>query len=237
MLLQNARSDDAEPRYYSSLVGMEVEKARRGEGLSKIFVAIWLRICLKTGCYPRAAVMNKPLIAYVLMSFNFLPQNGGSKVELIRLKNDGSKMRDSGEDEGDYNPQFALRPSSAKSLRGLFSHRTLRTQNIAILDNLPANLPRGASRGNRTVIYLKTRFEHPISIAERAVEYIPPPSLQSDIGSQTFEVSAQRHLLDRQLHSVLKTNDGKGTVATGQLDFFSNSTMLECAFLSHVGKF
>ena len=41
-----------------SLVGMEMNKARRGNGLSTVFIAIWLRICLETGTYPRAAVMS-----------------------------------------------------------------------------------------------------------------------------------------------------------------------------------
>jgi pentatricopeptide repeat protein len=69
-------NESNKPIYHSSLVGMEVNKARRGEGLSKIFVAIWLHICLRTNTYPRAAIMNKPLISRALMDFNFVPQIG-----------------------------------------------------------------------------------------------------------------------------------------------------------------
>ena len=113
------KEDQSEPIYYSSLVGMEVNKQRRGEGLSKVFVAIWLRLCLDTHTYPRAAVMNKPLIAHVLMKFGFLPQNGGSRVELIRLNSSTDNILNG--DKDGYSPKFALYSTSAKSLQGLFS--------------------------------------------------------------------------------------------------------------------
>jgi hypothetical protein len=122
ILLKNTciekKNNQPEIHYYSSLVGMEVNKTRRGEGLSKVFVAIWLYLCIETNTYMRAAVMNKPLIAHVLMGFNFMPQNGGSRVELIRLKNRNTVI---GKREDGYNPNFALHSPSAKSLQGLFS--------------------------------------------------------------------------------------------------------------------
>ena len=229
---------------------MEVNKARRGEGLSKIFVAIWLRICLETNAYPRAAVMNKPLIAYVLMGFDFVPQNGGSRVELIRLEKDDISIE---KNEDGYNPQFALYSPSAKSLQGLFSERVLRQQNIAILDHPPSSI----SREKGTTIYLKTKFEHPIAIMENAVEYNPPPLLQNekrldieglqngdgmplcvDQPPEQKQKTEARKLLDRQIHTVLKTNNVKDTIATGtvQLEFFTNSILLKRAFLSYVGN-
>jgi len=245
ILLKNNNLDEnriqVEQRYCSSLVGMEVSKARRGEGFSKAFIAIWLRICLETDSYPRAAVMNKPLIAYVLMGFNFVPQNGGSRVELIRLnENDVSIDRN----EDGYDPQFALYSPSAKSLQGLFSQRVLRTQNIAILDHLPSSI----SQEKRTAIYLKTRFEHPIAILERAVEYNPPSLLKSEntviavegcrgqLPEQTQntkekQTHVQRKLLDDQIHTVLKTGNVEGESKSGYLEFFSNSTLLMQAFL------
>jgi len=246
MLLRNVFSRRTEKHenhqktlYYSSLVGMEVTKSRRGEGLSKIFVAIWLHICLKTNTYPRAAVMNKSLISFVLKDFNFVPQNGGSCVGLIRLKNDNNIGR-----EGDgYKPQMMLYSPSAKSLQGLFSQRALRLQNIAIFDHPPS--PNSGQGG--AVVYVKTGFEHPIAISENAVEYTPPLSKeckncdgvpfdlchQSEqrLQKETRQSSVQRNILAGQIDSILKTNV-EDTTASGNLEYFANVTALKGAFLS-----
>ncbi|KAL3817088.1 hypothetical protein ACHAXA_009919 [Cyclostephanos tholiformis] len=251
ILLRNASSRrpgkserQLEPIYHSSLVGMEVNKTRRGEGLSKIFVAIWLHICLKINTYPRAAIINKPLISCVLMGFKFMPQNGGSRVGLIRLK-DNSIEKDNDENT----PQFGLYSPSAKSLQGLFSQRYLRMQNIAILDHPPSP----ASGQSGTIIYVKTGFEHPIAIFENAVEYSPPHSFANDdklfvdertlceivpVGlyqqneqkqqTSTSQSIIQRKLLADQIDSILKTN----VPANGNLEYFANVSSLEGAFLS-----
>lgn len=226
-----------QPLHFSSLVGMEVNKERRGLGLSKVFVALWLRMCLNTNTYPRAAVMNKPLISRVLMGFNFVPQNGGSRVELIRLNNSSNNVKC---DLGiDYNPQFALYSPSAKSLKGLFSQRALRLQNIAILNHPPSpNL-----RQNVSIIYVKSEFEHPIAILENAVHYNPPSSLSDDNipfvavleeqrhRSATGQCEIQRDKLSTQINEILKTN-ADGSSGLGNLEFFSNSVSLKVAFLS-----
>lgn len=257
MLLRNTSSlqphnkdqdQSSEPLRYSSLVGMEVNKTKRGEGLSKVFVAIWLCMCLETNTYPRAAVMNKPLIAHVLMGFNFVPQAGGSCVELIRLKKNDNNVI-----EKTSNPKFALYSPSAKSLQGLFSQRVLRKQGIAILDCPPS--PESRKRG--TDIYLKTRFEHPIAILENAVVYNPPLSLKReerfDISAKTTlsekedkkdcaavsqgliqqlkesqakkyytQSSTQRKLLAQKIKSILNTNDsGENGTTSGHLQFFN----------------
>jgi pentatricopeptide repeat protein len=218
-----------------SLVGMEVNKERRGEGLSKVFVAMWLRICLDTNTYPRAAVMNKPLISLVLMGFNFVPQNGGSRVELIRLHS-GSNIENG---DSDYNPHFALYSPSAKSLKGLFSQRALRLQNIAILDHPPSP----PSRKNASIVYVKSEFEHPIAILENAVQYNPPSSLLDDNiflfkdmeehkqHSASRPCERQRNALSTQINGILKTNI-EGSFESGNLEFFSDITSLKVAFLS-----
>ena len=240
ILLKNTCSNNIDENE-SSLVGMEVSKARRGKGLSKVFIAIWLRICLETGTYPRAAVMNKPLIAYVLMGFNFVPQKGGSCVELIRLNDNDTKIN---KDEDECGPKFALYSPSAKSLQGLFSRRVLNTQNIVILDSLPPSI----SMKQRTTIYLKTKFEHPIAIMEHAVEHNTSSFVKGKrslidskgCGDQLQnhkqrtkggDPNPQRKLLDKQIHHVLKTDNAKGTMKNGCLEFFSNNTSLKHAFL------
>jgi hypothetical protein len=249
MLLRNVSSrrpgknaHRPEPLYYSSLVGMEVEKSRRGEGLSKVFVAIWLHLCLMTNTYPRAAVMNKPLISCVLMGFNFVPQNGGSRVGLIRLTNDNTVGGESDENS----PKFGLYSTSAKSLQGLFSQRYLRVQNIAILDRPPAPI----SGQSGTVVYVKTGFEHPIAISENAVEYTPPQLFTLDYkliseersvcdGNEQLQQrgtrqssSTQRSILANQIDSILKI-DVEGSTASANMEYFANVTYLKGAFLSY----
>jgi len=218
ILLKNTctkmKKTQSEMHYCSSLVGMEVNKTRRGEGLSKVFVALWLVICLETNTYMRAALMNKPLIVHVLMGFNFMPQNGGSRVELIRLKN-----RDTvnGKNEDSYSPNFALYSPSAKSLQGLFSQRVLRTQEIRVMDHPPSP----EERKNGSVIYLKTTFEHPIAVLDNVVDYTPPLNEESKVDTSREGSAFQRRLLVGKIDDVL----GKGGA-----DFSSNSTRLKRAF-------
>jgi hypothetical protein len=187
--------------------------------------------------------MNKPLISCVLRGFNFVPQNGGSRVELIRLRNDNTI----GGEGGESNPQIALFSPSAKSLKGLFSQRALRMQNIAILDRPPS--PNSGQSG--TIIYVKTGFEHPFAISENAVDYTPPNDYQllseertvcdgkpSSLIQQnkqlhqkgTCQSSTQRNILTNQIDSILKINV-EGTTASANLEYFANVTSLKGAFL------
>ena len=210
ILLKNTctkmKKNQSETHYYSSIVGMEVSKTRRGEGLSKVFVAIWLLLCIETNTYMRAAVMNKPLIVHVLMGFNFMPQNGGSRVELIRLKNRDTNIKS----EDGYSPNFALYSPSAKSLQGLFSQRVLRTQSIKVMDHPPSPEERETS----SVIYLKTTFEHPIAVLDNVVDYTPPLNEESKVDTCQESSVIQRRLLVGKIDDVLN----KG------VEFFSNST-------------
>ena len=176
---------------YSALIGMEVNKANRGEGLSKVFIALWLHICMVTNTYPRASIMNKPLISRVLMnSFNFIPQAGGRRVGLIRLTHNnnttitssignsdaggGREDDEESNNSNNNNPHYGLYSLSTKPLQGLFTQRYLRAQNIAILDHAP---PSNSRQDETTIVYVKTGFEHPIAILDDAVDYTPPQSL------------------------------------------------------------
>jgi len=150
---------------------------------------------------------------------------------------------------GESNPQIALFSPSAKSLKGLFSQRALRMQNIAILDRPPS--PNSGQSG--TVIYVKTGFEHPIAISESAVEYTPPNDYQplseerSVCDGETSSMiqqnkqhhqketrqssSTQRNILANQIDSILKLNI-EGATASAKMEYFANVTSLKGAFLS-----
>ena len=145
LLLKNDRIPSSMEFYFSSIIGMEVNSRVRGEGLSKVLVAIWLDICLQTECFPRAAMMNKPLISLVLSKFGFIPDDGGCKCVLVRLENDDDEHT-----FGLYSPQ--------KSLDGALSHRVLRIQNIKLLRMLP-----DSSRQKGAEVVIKTTFRHPMA--------------------------------------------------------------------------
>ena len=219
LLLKNSSSEKVDGEnsgrlLYSSIVGMEVDKSYRGRGLSKLFIAIWLKCCLSVGAYPRAAMMNKPLISLVLIKFGFVPNEGGTCCELIRLSN-RNKL---------FDPKFGLY-SSSKTLQGVFSERVLRSQNIAILDY--ASL---STRSEASVIYIKTAFEHPISVVENAVDYNPPAEISNQLKGQLESLNEdqhptlQRNILEDKLHHV---------IGEGQLNFFSSVHNLQIAFLYH----
>lgn len=160
MLLKN---DSFKDNTSSSLIGMEVTRSRRGEGLSKVFLAIWLSLCLEIGAVPRTGIMNKPLISYGLKQFGFCPRSGGSKVELLRIREEDRKTLIQG--DYDWVPAFAIF-SSKKSLSGLYSRRYLRGQSIVVLNHPPT----AEHKRRSTTIHLKTSFEHPIARDKSSVE-------------------------------------------------------------------
>lgn len=217
MLLKNSSTSMPDPVSYSCIVGMEVKHSERGQGLSKLFVAIWLKICLATNSYPRAAVMNKPLISLVLMHFGFIPQRGGTCVKLIRL---------------DDNQKFGLYSTSKKSLQGVFSQRVLRSQNILILTH---NVP----QGKVSTVYIKTTFEHPIAIVDHAVDFEPPIDMEQELRRVVENVTTrdgsvedteyrgdfQRKFLEVQLQDIFEK---------GKLSFAASIDDLQCAFRTFI---
>lgn len=217
---------------FSSIVGMEVDISRRGEGLSKLFVAIWLRLCLQTDAYPRAALMNKPLISLVLKHFRFVPNEGGVCVELIRVGNDDIDQEKKERIGESYNPEFALYSPSKKSLSGLFSQRVLRTQNIAIMDHPPSL----ANREKGSTIYIKTTFEHPITLADNAVTYKAHPLMANEEKDaitammEEGQSALQRQILEDTIDYVI----AGGSNMKGELGFFSSNECLQRAFLAFV---
>lgn len=61
----------------SILRGMFIREDLRGQGLSKLLLAIWLRLCLDAGVLPCTRVMNKPLLSLALTNFGFVPRTTG----------------------------------------------------------------------------------------------------------------------------------------------------------------
>ena len=88
------------------------------------------------------------------------------------------------------------------------------------------------------LIYLKTRFEHPISIMENAVEFDPHPlalkesAMDGPESDQGTAIREKRKQIDTQIHSVLKTSaQGDPSQHAGELDFFASNEFLKRGFL------
>ena len=50
----------------STMLGMYLDKQQRSRGLSKVLMAVWMRLCLDTNIQAVTGVMNKPLLCLVL---------------------------------------------------------------------------------------------------------------------------------------------------------------------------
>eukprot|EP00316_Scyphosphaera_apsteinii_P020695 CAMPEP_0119302974 /NCGR_PEP_ID=MMETSP1333-20130426/4490_1 /TAXON_ID=418940 /ORGANISM="Scyphosphaera apsteinii, Strain RCC1455" /LENGTH=350 /DNA_ID=CAMNT_0007305515 /DNA_START=123 /DNA_END=1172 /DNA_ORIENTATION=+ len=71
----------------SALRGMFVREDLRGQRLSKLFLAIWLRMCKIAGVTPCTRTINKPLLSLSLASFGFTPTNSrGHLVEVTTAR-------------------------------------------------------------------------------------------------------------------------------------------------------
>lgn len=110
----------------SQFLGQFVDESCRGQGLAKVWLAIWLRLCIDAGLRPWTGKMRKPLLCLVLQhTFGMIPQAGGVEAELSP-----------GQKEGEV-----LLYSASQSLEGAVSPLDLRHQNIR-LGSAPTD-PRG----------------------------------------------------------------------------------------------
>ena len=110
----------------SQFLGQFVDQASRGEGRAKIWIGIWLRLCVDAGLRPCTGKIRKPLLCLVLQhTFGMLPQSGGVDVVLSPSEKQGEVVL--------YSP-------SGQSLEGAVSPLDLKHQNIRLsLD--PPNPP------------------------------------------------------------------------------------------------
>ncbi len=134
-----------------ALWGIRVDEKRRGEGLSKIFVGIWILLCLRLNLRPKALKIDKPLISLVLQSFGFLPTSTKNAMYVIIDKNVSPQCQ-----------KLRIWHENGAKLHSRFSLCYLKTQNMELVDELPSNVD---EKGNATFakkkVYTNTGFECP----------------------------------------------------------------------------
>lgn len=102
----------------SQFLGQFVDQSSRGQGLAKIWLAVWFRLCLDAGLRPMTGKIRKPILCLILQSsFGMIPQSGGIEAVLSP-----------GEKEG----ETVLYSPSGQSLEGAVSPLDLRHQNIRL---------------------------------------------------------------------------------------------------------
>lgn len=137
---------------FSSIMGMKIEENFRGHGLAKVFIGLWIEICLRAGARPRSEMINKPLLSLALTNFGFIPTSDCKiEVEISRINSSSDTKILS---EINWEPHFALYSSKALN----FGERELRIQKMIVTKNRPD--PRGK------VTAVKTCFDHPMKTME-----------------------------------------------------------------------
>jgi pentatricopeptide repeat protein len=110
----------------STLLGQFVKPDLRGQGMAKILLAVWFKLCLDADVRALTGRIQKPLLSLVLQhTFGMIPKSGGVQAEL----SPGAA------------PNAVVLYSSAVSLEGALSPLDLRNQSIR-LSVAPAH-PRG----------------------------------------------------------------------------------------------
>jgi hypothetical protein len=159
LLMKNDADDES-----SSLLGIKVMVNRRGQGLSKVLLAIWMHYCLQAGLLPKTGIMNKPVLCLVLQyAFQFKPRKGGVQVE-VTPGSDGSSVL--------YSAQ--------KGLAGVFTPCYVKSQNITIAKDAPN--PRGR------IIHVRAHMDAPSTrVLRECVASILKDGLQCTLESDAIK--------------------------------------------------
>lgn len=122
--------ENSPQRQESMLMGLLVTNTKRGGGLSKIFLACWLRFCEMGDLRPVTGVIRKPLLALVLQHrFGFQPEAGnGIEVEVSME----SKPVGDGSEQGDSSSIVLSATSTTKNIEGAFSSRDIAKQGLRL---------------------------------------------------------------------------------------------------------
>ena len=114
----------------SSLLGVFLDPSQRQRGLSKIFLALWMQLCLDAGISPVTGVMNKPLLCLNLQhTFGYTPapRNQGVSVEISA--------------SGDADGQIIMYSPTGKTIEGAFSPADKLREGLVFVSIAPE--PRG----------------------------------------------------------------------------------------------
>ncbi|GFH55678.1 hypothetical protein CTEN210_12154 [Chaetoceros tenuissimus] len=164
----------------SALRGMLVANECRGKGYARLFLAIWLRLCVRGGVTPATTRINKPLLALTLVRLGFTPLRGHHLAQLSNInhlqggirtnentnpsQNDGKRKRKKLKERqrplvvevsiGNEGKSVILySPLSTERLRNGFSAQEIISQRLVVATE--ASTPRGR------IVHLRVRYAPP----------------------------------------------------------------------------
>ena len=124
-----------------SLRGMRIAESRRGQGLSTLCIAIWLKLCRALDLEPTTNRIDKPLVCLALHKFGFTVareqacgkegRKRGVEV-MLRSVAGGTGGEAAGVGKGGAEPVLALFSPTNKSLANDFSEQELRSQGLVL---------------------------------------------------------------------------------------------------------
>jgi pentatricopeptide repeat protein len=117
LMLNRSSEEQGTSHDTSSLLGLRIEESFRSLGLCKVFLAIWLHICLEAGIVCVSGKINKPVLALVLQHRFKFEGTGGCLCEATR---------------GDRDNDIVLFSNNAKNLDGAFSSKDRSSQRIIV---------------------------------------------------------------------------------------------------------
>ena len=193
-ILQTERARPADA--VSALRGMLVAEEYRGRGHARVFLAIWLALCLRAGLRPATTRINKPLLPLTLVRLGFTPQRGqrlaaltneehlrGAHAQPAKKGKRKTKARQrplavevSVGSEGRVLLYSPLR-SEAKRLEDGFSATEVRSQRLVVATEPPE--PRGR------VAHIRVRYSPP---SQGAVRIRRPVKAASQLRSKLVHV-------------------------------------------------
>ena len=136
LLMKNSFNDRT-----SSLLGMFLKPMKRGRGISKVCLSIWIGLCLEASIIPVTGMMHKPLLALILQhTFGF---TGPTKDD-----GGGGVLVEVSQDLDDPNC-VVLFSKSGKSLEGAFSPWDMEHQNIKVTSQQPSVRGRAVRIGSK----------------------------------------------------------------------------------------
>jgi len=188
----------------STLLGVFLDPRIRKLGLSKVILAIWLDLCLRSGLAPRTGIMNKPLLALVLQhTFGFAPSSATSSTTdrqrpgvLVEIGRGGGSSNGS---------TVEIYAPSVKSLQGVFGKWDLERERIQLLTTAPFPRGRACRVGTTLAVHLHTSNTSTIG--------------DDDSNSEEYSLAA---VVDREL---------AGRTWKGNLIYTSNDTPWRRVFL------
>jgi hypothetical protein len=131
----------------SSLLGVFLDPYQRQRGLSKIFLAIWMKLCLDADIDANTGVMNKPLLCLTLQhTFGYTPPAlGGVPVEIAASTTEAGRI--------------VMYSATAKAIAGAFSPSDQKREGLVFVSKPPE--PRGR------VVHMKACLFPPEDLAPK----------------------------------------------------------------------